>query len=248
MAEGTANGAGKPVFESGGETGRVNAVKDRIAFVRANKDAADAAFGDRSTPIGSPRKARGIPANKKATVTVSDTEPNKDKKVKGSPPKEEPKEVEAKTNTRTRSRSGKIYPGIEDSRNQAQFILSALEVVSVTAVGPTGEMTEWERGFIQAPLQRIIRRIPIDYLNKGGLIFDIGFLSMGMAIYSMRIGRGHKLPQFGKAKKTEVAQDDLAAPVAAAPAVTVNTTRAGDKDGLAVPVPSVIGQWMNGAV
>lgn len=248
MAEAAVNGPGESVLNASGEAGRASTVRERIAFVRASKGVADDAFGNRSTPIGTPRKARRIPADKKASVTVSDTEPNKDKKVKGSPPKEEPKEVEAKTNTRTRSRSGKIYPGIEDSRNQAQFLLSAIEVVSVTAVGPTGEMTEWERGFIQAPLQRIIRRIPIDYLNKGGLIFDIGFLSMGMAIYSMRISQGIKMPKFGKGKATEVAQDDLAAPVAAAPATTVSTTRAGDKDGLAVPVPSAIGQWMNGSI
>lgn len=246
MAEGSVGESGSAILESEQPLSRVDAVKRRIKFARESAGVADAAFGDRSTPIGSARKQRTIPANKKAQVSVSDTGTEDSKKVKGKPPVQPKAEVEEKRPV-GRPRSQK-YPTLEDSRNQAAFLLSALEVVSVTAVGPNGEMTEWERGFIQAPLQRIIQRIPLDKLQKGGLIVDIGFCSMGLAIYSARISQGIKLPKFGKGKEAEVAQDDRAAPVAAPVVNTVPTTQAGDKDGLAVPIPTAIATYMNGQI
>ena len=236
------DGINEPVREDNG----VEAKRNKIRFRRANSGESTEAFG--STGESRPRKQRTIPREKRAEVSISDTRPEISSKVKGKAPTLPAVEEESSTPKRGRPPSRKLKPTIEDSHNTAKFLLSAIEIACVTTVGPTGEMTEWERGLMQAPLQRIIARTPIGVIEKGGLYIDLGFLVIGGGIYISRVFRGYKLPQFSKQKKGVETQEDIQAPISARPNEIVDNIKPGDKDGLAVPVPNVISQHMNGAI
>ena len=221
---------------------RVEAVRNKIKFARASAADTDNAFRSESKP----RRQRTIPKEKRSQVTISDTRPEVSDKVKGRPPKELKDEVESEPVKRGRPR--KLRPTIEDSQNTAKFLLSAIEIACITSVGPTGEMTDWERGLMQAPLQRIIQRTPINVIEKGGMLIDCGFLIIGSGIYFSRVLKGVKLPQLSNKKRGEETVTDTAAPVAARANEIVDTIKPGDVDGLAQPVPTVITNFMNGAI
>jgi len=245
MVETTVDESGRGILEDSGSS--LEAKRAKIAFRRASRETTGETFGDRSK-AGSPRKQRAIPADKQTTVTISDTRPEDAKKVKGKAPNLPAVEEEEKR-PRGRPTTRRKYPTIEDSSNTARFLLSAVEIAAVTATGPTGEMTEWERGILQAPLQRIIARTPIGIVEKGGLFIDIGFLTVGFGVYLTRVTRGIKMPDWAAKRKAKVeTQEDTEAPIGARPDQIVDTVKAGDIDGLAVPVPSVITNYMNGTI
>lgn len=248
MAESEIRGARNIANESDESTNGVETKREQIRFRRAEGNETERAFGNSSTTTTNPRKQRGIPREKQTEVSIGDNRPEVSSKVKGKPPTLPTEEPESEKR-RVGRPSGKkqIYPTIDDAGNQAKFLLSAIEIACVTTRGPQGEMTEWERGVIQAPLQRCIARIPIAYVAKGGLVVDIGFLTIGSSLYFARVFRGVKLPNFGK-KPVNETQEDVESPVAARTESVVTSTRAGDIDGLAVPIPSVITAYMNGSI
>jgi len=246
MAESEIRGTRDNTNQSYESNNGVEAKREAIRFRRAEGRETEAAFGNSSTATANPRKQRGIPREKQTEVSIGDNRPEVSSKVKGKPPtlpSEEPEQAKRKPGRPAKQ----IYPTIDDAGNQAKFLLSAIEIACVTTRGPQGEMTEWERGVIQAPLQRCIARIPISYVAKGGLVVDIGFLTIGSSLYFARVFRGVKLPTFGK-KPVNETQEDTEAPVAARTEAVVTSTRAGDIDGLAQPIPSVITAYMNGAI
>jgi hypothetical protein len=246
MVESTVNGVGIESGESDREVSSIDAKRNKIKFRRANATDTTDAFGNRSATESRPRRQRS-PANK-TQVTIGDSRPEDAKTVKGKPPKELEEESE-EPKRRGRPPVKRKFPTHEDSTNTARFLLSAVEIAAVTATGPTGEMTEWERGILQAPLQRIIARTPIGVVEKGGLFIDIGFLTVGFGVYLTRISRGMKSPDWLSKKKPKVdTQEDTAAPISARPDTVVNTVKPGDLDGLAVPIPTQISAIMNGSI
>jgi len=245
MAEEQNGGIGGGINIIERETGSLEDKRNKIRFKRADSGAGNESFRDRSTTESSPRRQARIPREKQTTVTISDTRPEDSKKVKGKPPELPVEEEQPK---RRPGRPKSLKPTLDDSINTAKFLLSAIEIAAVTATGPQGEMTEWERGIIQAPLQRIIHRTPVGIVEKGGLFIDAGFLTIGLAVYLARVSKGLSMPKFLEKKKVIETQEDIAAPVAARATDIVDTVKPGDKDGLAVPIPSVINQYMNGAI
>jgi hypothetical protein len=214
----------------------------KIRFRRSA--AADTATTEPSTSTATRRRSTArIPEEKRTEVSVSDTGPE-NHKVRGHQPAIPDEQEEPKKRGRP---SKRVYPTLEESNNNAKFLLSALEVACITRVGQRGEMTDWERGMMQAPLQRCIQRIPIDAVRKGGLFVDIGFLVMGGSMYFGRIMQGVEFNLPGKRQSRGV-QEDTRAPVAAPVEQTVSTIKPGDRDGLAQPIPSYITQNMNGAI
>jgi hypothetical protein len=249
MAQTEVRGVGDNTNEIDGSIDGVEAKRSKIRFARANARDTTDAFADRSTTESKPRRQRGIPREKQTQVSIGDNRAEFSSTVKGKAPTLPSEEKEESTVRRKPGPKPKshLYPSLEDSANQAKFLLSAIEIACVTARGPQGEMTEWERGIISAPLQRCIARIPISVVAKGGLVVDIGFLTIGTSLYFARVFRGVKLPTFGK-KPVQETQEDTEAPVPARTEHVVESTRAGDIDGLAQPVPSVISAYMNGNI
>lgn len=244
MAESSILINGRSDNESDEQLGGVEAKRKRIQFSRAASTDSAEAFGDTGR-TSAPRKPRGIPKEKRAEVTIGDTRAEVSNSVKGKPPTL-PADDNEPTPRRGRP-SKRLKPTTEDSLNTSKFLLSAIEIACVTSFGPAGEMSEWERGLMQAPLQRIIARTPLSVVEKGGMFIDCGFLIVGSGIYFNRLLKGVKLPNFAKNKKDEVATD-AQAPISARVDDLVDTTRAGDKDGLAVPIPNVITANMNGVI
>ena len=222
--------------------------KERVAFKRATINDTRDAFGDTSSTESQPRRQRTIPKEKRSSVTVSDTRPEFSSKVKGKPPTEPVEQVEEKRPVGRPKKSGKTYPSINEASDSAKLLLSFIEIASVTAIGPTGEMSEWERGFMTPPLQRIIARIPVEAVQKGGLIVDVGALTIGASMYFGRVLKGVKLPALSNKKKEVGVQEDVRAPVSAPVHEVVDTIKAGDIDGLAVPIPTDITRYMNGSI
>jgi hypothetical protein len=240
MVESEVRDVGNGVLEDSREA-RLDAKREKIRFRRATREATSNAFGDN----GPTRSKRSAPT--KTQVTISDTRPEDAKKVRGKAPSL-PEEESEEPKRRGRPPAKRKYPTIEDSTNTAKFLLSAVEIAAVTATGPTGEMTEWERGIIQAPLQRIIARTPIGIVEKGGIFIDIGFLTVGFGVYLTRVTRGLKAPDWLAKKPKVETQEDTQAPIAARPDTIVSSVKAGDIDGLAVPIPDQISAIMNGAI
>jgi hypothetical protein len=238
MAESEIGDVGNGVLEDSREA-RLASKRAKIAFRRANATDTREAFGDNGTT----RNKRNTAA--KTQVTINDSRPEDAKKVRGKAP-ELPATEEDEPKRRGRPPTKRKYPTIEDSTNTARFLLSAVEIAAVTATGPTGEMTEWERGIIQAPLQRIIARTPIGIVEKGGILIDIGFLTVGFGVYLTRVTRGMKAPDWLAKKPKVETQEDTQAPIAARPDTIVTSVKAGDIDGLAVPIPTAISSIMNG--
>jgi len=244
MVETEVRESGSGILEDSGDS--LENKRNKIRFRRATREDTREAFGDNSTTNTRQRRTRKPPD--KTQVTISDTRSESASKVRGKEPKLVEEEVEDKR-PRGRGPAKRKYPTIEDSTNTAKFLLSAVEIAAVTATGPQGEMTDWERGIIQAPLQRIIARTPIAIVEKGGLYIDIGFLTVGFGVYLTRVTRGLKMPDWASKKKPKVeTQEDTAAPIGARPDTIVDTVKAGDIDGLAVPIPSAISTYMNGAI
>ena len=244
MVEDEIRGTSDGLFEPVGEDSSLDAKRAKIRFNRASKDATERAFGSRSRTTTRKRATE----ERKASATISDTRAEKASVVKGKEPTlptdEKPEKV---SSSRSRATRAKQYATIEDSKNYAQFLLSAVEVAGVTVAGPSGEMSSFERGVLQAPLQRMIQRTPVHVMEKGGIVIDSGFLIVGFAIYFSRVFKGIKVPTFGKPKPKET-QEDTAAPVAAQAHQVVDTIKAGDVDGLAQPIPSIIAATMNSAI
>ena len=245
MAEGAILDTGDVSNEVVRDTSSLEAKRNKIRFNRASGETTREAFGDSGTTSARQRRSRKI--TDKTTLSIDDSRPEDSQKVKGKAPKE-PEEKEEGARPRGRQPVKRKYPTIEDSTNTAKFLLSAVEIAAVTATGPNGEMTEWERGIIQAPLQRIIARTPIGVVEKGGLFIDIGFLTVGFGVYLSRVTKGISLPDRLKKKPKVETQEDTAAPVAARVENTVTSVKPGDRDGLAVPIPTAILNNMNGAI
>jgi hypothetical protein len=228
-------------------TSGIEAKRAKLKFKRAAAADTESAFTSTSRE-SSARKQRPIPNEKRTALTANDSEPVSARKVKGKPPNPPEDETEVKKGVRKRTGKGyKVYPTVDNAHNQATFLLSALEMAAVTTSGPKAEMTEWERAILTGPLQRMIQRTPLSVVEKGGIVFDIGFLTIGGAIYFSRVFKDVQLPRFGK-QRTKGTQEDTQAPQAAPAYQTVQTTKAGDVDGLAQPVPVDIQRHMNGMI
>jgi len=242
MVEDEIRGTSDGLLGVDGEDSSIDAKRAKIRFNRASKDATERAFGSRSRST-----TRKSTETRKASATISDTRAEKASVVKGKEPTLPTDEKPEKATSRSRAAKSKAYATVEDSKNYAQFLLSAVEVAGVTVAGPSGEMSSFERGVLQAPLQRMIQRTPVHVMEKGGIVIDSGFLIVGFAIYFSRVFKGIKVPTFGKPKPKET-QEDTAAPVAAQAHQVVDTIKAGDVDGLAQPIPSIIAATMNSAI
>src|SRR5215510_1982026 len=201
MAEDAILDNGRSTIESRQSVSGVEAKRDKIRFKRATVADTNDAFGDTSSTERRPRRNNGIPKEKRTEVTINDTRSEVSDKVRGKAPKLVEEESSEDKPKRGRPVSRKLKPTIEDSQNTAKFLISAVEILCVTTVGPTGEMSDWERGLMQAPLQRIIARTPVGIIEKGGLYVDLGFLVIGGGLYFSRVLRGYKLPNFNKNKK-----------------------------------------------
>jgi hypothetical protein len=253
MAEGKDGDIGTGVHQSNRNVARSEARK--LRFQSADPTATAELFGtsEGQSTGTSARKQRTIAPNKRAQITANDTRPAVSQEVKGKPPVEPSFDLTDNNKTSDTPRrvgrpsTRKVYPSVDEAKNNAQFLLASLEMAMVTAIGPTGEMTDWERGVLTAPIQRILGRIPAQVLQKGGLWVDIGFVVMGGGLYFGRTLRGIKMPQMG-GKRKQGTQEDIQAPQAAPVHQTVNTIQAGDIDGLAQPVPVDITRHMNGAI
>ncbi|SRR6266576_2465286 len=244
MVEDNTNGDGEAIHEVVGNDGGVEAKRNKIRFKRASAADSSSAF---SGSESQPRRSKRIPNDKRSTVSIGDSRPEVSKTVKGKAPSV-PQEESEEPKRRGRPPTKKQLT-FDDASNNAKFLLTAIEVACVTSIGPTGEMTEWERGLMQAPLQRILARIPIGYVEKGGIFVDCAFLIMGSAIYFGRVSKGIKLPTLSGKKRAQVqTQEDPQSPVAAQPHLIVDDIKAGDRDGLAVPIPTIIQEHMNGPI
>jgi ribosomal protein S30 len=246
MAESEIREPGVGILEDSRDS--IEAKRNKIKFRRAERDATNATFGDSGNTTSRPRRSRTPKPEQQTQVTIGDSRSEVAQKVRGKAPKL-PAEEEEEKKPRGRGPARRKYPTIEDSSNTARFLLSAVEIAAVTASGPQGEMTDWERGILQAPLQRIIARTPIGIVEKGGIFIDIGFLTVGFGVYLTRVTRGLKMPDWaGKNRAKVETQEDTQAPIGARPDTIVNNVKPGDVDGLAVPIPNVITANMNGAI
>jgi len=244
MVEDNVNEHGESVHEVVGSNSGVEAKRNKIRFKRATVADSDSAF---SGSESQPRRSKRIPNEKRSTVSIGDSRPEVSNTVKGKAPSIPPEESESPKRKGRPPSKAKLT--LEDASNNAKFLLTAIEVACVTSIGPTGEMTEWERGLMQAPLQRILARFPVAYIEKGGIFVDCAFLIMGSAIYFGRVSKGIKLPVLSGKKRAQVqTQEDPQSPVAAQPHLIVDDIKAGDRDGLAVPIPTIIQEHMNGPI
>jgi len=173
--------------------------------------------GNQSSEVSDPKSNKRTPAPTGATTPVSST----------------------------RYRPKHRYLGSDEAKSTAQFYLSAAEMVGVTVAGPLGEMTDFERGMLTPPMQRVLQRIPLAALERSNIVLDAAFLIIGGAVYFNRISGGVRFPT---RSQTKGVQEDTRAPVAAPTETTVDNTKPGDVDGIAVPVPSIIAQHMNGSI
>ena len=192
------------------------------------------------------RRKRATEA-KRASLSIEDRDgiPSSEVTPKVQPNRTTPAPTVESKKPRAYTRTPRRYMGVEESRTTAAFLLSAAEMVGVTVAGPIGEMTEFERGMLTPPLQRILQRTPVGIIERATPLIDICFLVMGGAIYFNRVSGGMSFPS---KPKSRAVQEDMQAPQSAPVERTVETTRPGDVDGIAVPVPSAITQVMNGAI
>lgn len=137
------------------------------------------------------------------------------------------------------------YMPESEAGTTAKFLLSAVEMTGVAIAGPIGEMSDFERGMMTPALKRILQRTPIGIIERTTPLIDLAFLVMGGAMYFNRISGGMRFPSKPVSKGV---QEDKTAPQAAPVERTVANTRAGDVDGIAPPVPSVITAHMNGSI
>ena len=120
-----------------------------------------------------------------------------------------------------------------------------IEYLGVAVAGLNGEMTEFERVAMTPAMQRSLRRVPIHVLEKGNVVLDSILLGGGMLMYFTRISGGIR---FRKESLKKGVQEDMSAPMSQPMQDVVPTTKAGDMDGIAVPVPEVFQRYMNGAI
>lgn len=144
-----------------------------------------------------------------------------------------------------RYRRSPVFYSASEAEATAKFVLSAVEMVGVVSAGPIGEMTEFERGMLTPPMQRILQRTPVTYMERALPMMDLAFLVIGGAMYFNRISGGIRFPS---RPQTKGVQEDKASPVAAPVESTVSRTRAGDIDGIAPPIPTEITAHMNGSI
>lgn len=137
------------------------------------------------------------------------------------------------------------YMSDSESLQNAKFYLSMIEYLGVAISGPIGEMTEFERVAMTPALQRSLRRIPIHMLERGNTIVDSIMLGGGLLMYFTRISGGIR---FRKQSPKKGVSEDMSAPVSQPMENVVENTRAGDIDGIAVPVPEVFTRYMNGSI
>lgn len=137
-----------------------------------------------------------------------------------------------------------IFMSATEAKQNAEYLVAALEMIGVVVSGPVGEMTPFERGILIPPTQRMLERSPIQIVGKFTPLIDGAAIIIGMGMYIARVTNGVK----GTPKNPPNIQEDQAAPVAAQPASVVTTTRAGDVDGIAPPVPNQIRDILNGAI
>lgn len=206
-----------------------------------------------SVPIVNQQSSNGTTTRRKhseakrTTLSVEDRDgaPSEEVGSKVQPNRTTPAPESATPRARVYNRSPRRYMTEGDSAQTAKFLISAVEMVGVTVAGGVGEMTEFERGMLTPPMQRILQRTPVGVIEKTTPLIDICFLVMGGAIYFNRISGGIKFPS---RPKSRAVQEDMQAPQSAPVEQTVDNTRPGDVDGIAVPVPSAITQHMNGVI
>jgi hypothetical protein len=197
---------------------------------------------ERSTDNGTPRKsAKDRRREKRASVRVTDRGNEHSEVDSTEPDKRTPAPTRRKPPTPTVAK----FMSESESLQNARFYLAMIEYMGVRIAGPIGEMTEFERVAMTPALQRSLRRIPMHMLERGNVILDSVLLGGGLFMYFARISSGVKLPRRNVQKGV---QEDISAPVAQPMETVVENTKAGDVDGIAVPVPEVFQRYMNGAI
>jgi len=231
MAEGTIRIVREPTQGTGDTVGRID-VSDtdiNIPTTSRRRNAQSRAASDRA----------GNSETQRTTLSVEDRG-NENQSV-----------TDSHTGRRTPAPSGRrtpskpTYMGVTESKQTAEYLVSAVEMVGVMATGPVGEMTGFERGIITPPVARILARTPLEIVGKFNPLIDGAAVVLGLGMYISRIAAGIK----GQPKQNQPnIQEDTAAPISAQPSSTVTSTRAGDVDGIAPPVPNVIREYMNGSM
>jgi|KBSMisStandDraft_5_1062788.scaffolds.fasta_scaffold01136_12 hypothetical protein len=195
-----------------------------------------------SSNNGTPRKsAKDRRREKRASVRVTDRG-NEDTEVNSEPDRRTPP-PRRKTTAPTVAK----YMSESESLTNARFYLAMIEYMGVRIAGGSAdaEMTEFERMAMTPALQRSLRRIPISMLEKGNVILDSVLLGGGLFMYFARISPRVKLPSRNVKKGV---QEDISSPVSQPMETVVVNTKPGDIDGIAVPVPDVFKQYMDGAI
>lgn len=225
MAEGTIRIVREPDKEPGGEGPTVSVSEGEFSVPTRESG--------RNSPGKSTSNSRGNSETQRSSLSVEDRG-NESESVGPPPP--------ARKGGRKPIQKVSYMTGGEAKRT-AEYLVSAIEMVGVITTGPIGEMTPFERGILIPPTSRILERTPVELVGKFSPLIDGAALIIGLGMYVMRVSTGMK---GSTTKPFQNVQEDTASPVAAQPNTTVPTTRAGDVDGIAPPVPSVIQQYMNG--
>jgi hypothetical protein len=235
MAEGTVrivrDESQKPVGQAG-----VHDISDSdiiITTSRANRNST-------SKPTTNSRRNS---ATQRAALSVEDRG-NEDQEVADSNKRTPaPNKPEKPTGRRVASRP--IFMSATEAKQNAEYLVAALEMIGVVTAGPTGEMTPFERGILIPPTTRMLERSPIQIVGKFTPLIDGAAIIIGMGMYIARVTSGVRGTPKNPANQV---QEDTAAPIAAQPTSTVSNVRAGDIDGIAPPVPNQIRDILNGAI
>lgn len=199
------------------------------------------ATGKRTSDNGTPSKSTSSGATKKRTsLRVTDRE-DAHKVTEGTQPEKKTPPPKQRTSTKQVLH----YLTDTEAQNRARGYLALIEMGGVAVAGPNGEMSEFERTMMTPAMKRTLARIPIEYLEKGNIVFDTMLLVGGLGMYLSRVGKSIPLP---RRKQSKGVQNDVEAPVAAEVENVVIRTQPGDLDGIAVPVPQVFKQYMDAPI
>lgn len=231
MAEGTVRIVREPDKEPGRQAPSIN-VSESEFDIPTRKSGRDSASKSTSDP-------RRNSETQRSSLSVEDRGNESESVGSPSPSRQTP-------SPRGRKPIQKVsYMNGPEAKRTAEYLVSAVEMVGVVTTGPVGEMTPFERGILIPPTARILERTPVELVGKFSPLIDGAAVVIGLGMYIMRVSSGVK----GNTKQTiQNVQEDTASPIAAQATQTVPTTRAGDVDGIAPPVPNVIRQYMNGSM
>jgi hypothetical protein len=235
MAERTIHITRDEVPAVGGEAGKFGISDSDISIPTSSRR--------RDAPSQPTSNSRRNSAQQRSTLSVEDRRDENQEVGSGVPTSKttpSPNRV-----SKRQSLTHPIFMSATEAKQNANYLVSALEMVGVVTAGPIGEMTPFERGILIPPTQRMLERTPVQIVGKFTPLIDGAAIIIGMGMYIMRVSSGVKGSPKNPVQQT---QEDVAAPVMAQPASTVSNVKAGDLDGIAPPVPTQIRDILNGSI